>query len=153
MFCYNTNMRAFFTAIIVLIVLAFTFTTLPSDFARILTNSIGTEFLLKTMREKTFGKNPVETRANLIDEIEGTIQELEHEVERLSHSRGTATSSLTLDSKKKNTPQELLKRAEDLLEELRAKNAEQGLLQGAAEKAIERVLPGKNCSSICRPQN
>ena len=145
--------KAFFTAIIVLIVLAFTFTTLPSDFARILTNSIETESLLKTVHEKTFGKNPVETRADLIDEIEGTIQELEREVERLSHSRGTATSSLTLDSKKKNTPQELLKRAGDLLEELRAKNAEQRLLQGAAEKAIERVLPGENCSAVCRPQN
>ena len=146
-------MKAFFTAIIVLIVLAFTFTTLPSDFAQLLKTSIKTDSIFKTVREKTIGKSPIETRADLIDEIEGTIQELEREVERLSNSRSTATSSLTLDGKKKNTPQELIKRAEDLLEELRAKNAEQGLLEGAAEKAIERVLPGENCSAVCPTQN
>lgn len=145
-------MRAFFAAIIVLIILAFTFTTLPSDFARLMTNSIGTESLLKTVREKTFGKNPVESRADLIDEIEGTIREIEREVERLSYSRAT-TSPFALDGKKKNSPQELLRRAEDLLEELRAKNAEQGLLEGAAEKVIEKVLPAQNCPAICRQQN
>ena len=142
-------MKAFFTAIIVLIILAFAFTTLPSDFARILASRTGTESLLKTLREKTIGKNPVEARADLIDEIEGTIQELEREIERLESSRKTATPSPSSESKKVKTPQELLRKAEDLLEELRARNAEQGLLQGAAEKAIERVLPGENCSAVC----
>ena len=152
MFCYNTNMRAFFTAIIVLVILAFTFTTLPSDFARILASRTGTASLLKTLREKTIGKNPVEDRADLIDEIEGTIHELEREIERLEGPRKTATPSPSLESKKARTPHELLRKAEDLLEELRARNAEQGLLQSASEKALEQFIPRQDCS-VCRQKN
>lgn len=145
-------MKALFTAIIVLIILAFTFTTLPSDFARILANSTGTASLLKTLREKTIGKNPVEARANLIDEIEGTIQELEREIERLESPKKTATPSPSSESKKARTPHELLRKAEDLLEELRARNAEQGLLQSASESVLEQFIPRQDCS-VCRQKN
>lgn len=133
-----------------LIILAFTFTTLPADFAGLLSHSINTtripEELLGGIAKKLLGgQDSKELRLELIDQIEASLQSLEKE---LVTAAKKSSSGTMLSSKKESvkTPEKIIRETEDLLEELRSRNADEGFLRETAEKIISKMLPS---SKVC----
>lgn len=143
-------MNAFIAAIIVLIVLAFTFTNLPGDLARRVQDSADVNGFIKTYivgplaKNFTGGKSPEETRLELIDKIQGSIGALENQLQESQPSKDGTGQIATSTENTKKSPSELANEAQDLLEELKSHNADEGFLRDTADKIISKVLPSSS---------
>lgn len=143
-------MKAFIAAIIVLIVLAFTLTDLPQDLVQRLQHSAGISrffqerLIIPLAKNFAGGKNPQELRLGLIDEIEGSLGALQTALQKNQTPKSGTGRTATTTENAKNSPAELVAQAQDLLEELKSHNADEGFLRHAADKIITKALPQSN---------
>ncbi|MBI2639608.1 MAG: hypothetical protein HYW90_01805 [Candidatus Sungbacteria bacterium] len=132
-------MKGFFAAIILLFILGVVFTDLPADFAKLINESVDVKGLFQErVSQPLINKisnraNPERVREELINKIEKSLKTLDEEIKNLPSP-----------TKKEETRQELIREAEDLLEKLRANNADNGLVRETAEKLISSILSSNN---------
>ncbi|MFY9462400.1 MAG: hypothetical protein WAP51_04330 [Candidatus Sungiibacteriota bacterium] len=143
-------MKAFVAAIIVLIIFAFTLTDLPKDLARRIQDSADINGFIKERvlsplaQNFAGGKNPEELRLDLIDKIGGSLEALKKELQENQLPKAGAGKIATSTASVKGSPIELINQAQDLLEELKSRNADEGFLKNTAEKIISKTLPSSN---------
>ena len=143
-------MKAFVAAIVVLVIFAFTFTDLPKDLAKRIQDSADINGFIKERvlsglaKNLAGGKNPEELRLELIDKIEGSLEALRGELQENQLPKDRTGQSATSTASVKKSPVELVNQAQDLLEELKSRNADEGFLKATAEKIISKTLPSSN---------
>lgn len=138
-------MKGFIAAIIVLIILGFTFTTLPSDFARLIKGyidieAITKERIIKPVIDKILeNKNAEEARLELLEKAGVSLSMI-----------GEELKNETSPAKKKEALQKLVQETEGALEEIKNNNSDPGFIREIAKKIVANILSSQE---ICEEKS